>query len=76
MSNKFRFLLIDEDGDVCGTNDAYLSGRAAEDGATVVIDLETCTYTLNDMRAPIEDADPDNWPEPEVDDEDDEAEED
>lgn len=66
----WKYLLVTEDLDVFGTDEERIADNAEADGVTQVIDLSSSTYAFNGETAEIKPADPNNWPDPEADDED------
>lgn len=72
MSLKYRWLIVNVDAEVHGTNDEPSAKRYALDGESVAIDLQQLTFTFDGDTGEIEEL-PD-LPEKEVDGLDDEDE--
>lgn len=56
MSLKYRWLIVNVDAEVSGTNDAQLTAKASLDGESVTIDLQELNYTFDGDQADIEEA--------------------
>jgi hypothetical protein len=55
MSIKYRWLVVNIDTEVFGTNDETAAKRAGLDGESITIDLNLRTYTFDGDTAEIED---------------------
>ena len=61
MNNQWRFYLIEEDGDVSGTNNLEIALIAKRDGNTLVLEPANAEATFDGDVRPIEEADESTW---------------
>ena len=72
MAQTARFYLVDENGEVTGTDDIEIAAVAKRDGSTLVIEPRTGEYVFDGDVQLIEDADPADYLDPDKDEDDDE----
>lgn len=72
MAQTFRFYLVDDSGEVTGTNDFEVAAVAKRDGTTLVIEPRAAEATFDGDVQPIKEADPDKYLGDDTGDEDDE----
>lgn len=73
MAQTWRFYLVSDNGEVSGTNDFEVAAVAKRDGSTLVIEPKAAEASFDGDTQPIEEADPDDYLDPDGSDDDDEG---
>ena len=73
MAQTWRFYLVEEMGTVTSTNDFEVAAVAKRDGSTLVIEPKAGEYTFDGDAQPIEEADPADFIDEDLDEDEDEG---
>jgi hypothetical protein len=57
-NSPYRFIIIQEDYSLVGTNDEALARKFSTEADDMVLDLETCKWLHDDQHLAITEADP------------------